>query len=48
MKRIFTIALIMLFASMIASAQWKVESVTSGEANTKLLQILETEKSVLV
>ena len=48
MKRIFTIALIMLFASMVASAQWKVESVTSGEANTKLLQILETEKSVLV
>ena len=48
MKRTFTITLIMCLASLFASAQWKVESVASGEPNTKLLQVLETEKSVLV
>ena len=38
----------MCLVSMTASAQWRVESVVSGEPNTKLLQILETEKSVLI
>ena len=48
MKKLFSFILVMCFASMTASAQWKVESVKSGEPNTKLLQILETEKSVLI
>ena len=47
MKKTLVILIICL-ASMAASAQWKVDSVRSGEPNTKLLQILETEKSVLI
>lgn len=31
-----------------ANAQWKVESVSSGEPNTTLLQVLETENTTLV
>ena len=48
MKKLFSFVLFVCLTSMVASAQWKVESVASGEANTKLLQVLETEKSVLV
>lgn len=48
MKKSFVITIIMCLASIAASAQWKVESVVSGEPNTKLLQVLETDKSVLV
>ena len=48
MKKFFAMILMMCLASMTASAQWKVESMESGEPNTKLLQVLETEKSVLV
>jgi len=35
-------------SSFIAGAQWKVESVSSGEPCTKLLQVIQTENSTLV
>ena len=38
----------MCLATLVASAQWKVDSVGSSEPNTKLLQILETEQSTLI
>ena len=48
MNMTFAIILILCLASMVASAQWKVDSVASGEPDTKLIQVLETEKSVLI
>ena len=48
MKKSVIITVAMCLASLMANAQWKVESVESGQANTKLLQVLNTDNSTLV
>lgn len=48
MKKTLISILILCITSLFASAQWKVEHVGSGEPNTTLLQVLETENSMLV
>ena len=48
MKKSVIITIAMCLASLMANAQWKVESVENGEPNSKLLQVLNTENSTLV